>query len=193
VAFALDTGTPRAAGSPKPWSTGDFTASRLEKPLRLSHLDYHGVATHFERVEHGLYRLTIRVPARRRPVRGTLCSQNRPDEPQAVASMSRPWCRDERVQLRVAALRRQAARFRHDPSSSGASSTKHGWPRRTSRNARPDLGDELSYRIGILIHARLAISLTTSWNYVAALVRILMPLGKLARIVSKCPFKCTFS
>jgi predicted transcriptional regulator of viral defense system len=67
---------------------GYFTAKQARKAgYDYPHLDYHVSAGNFERVEHGLYRLT-RLPAGEHDdlVRLTLWSRNRQDEPQAVVS-----------------------------------------------------------------------------------------------------------
>ncbi|CAN5366039.1 hypothetical protein BH10PLA2_BH10PLA2_35080 [soil metagenome] len=67
---------------------GYFTAKQARQAgYDYPHLDYHVSAGNFERVEHGLYRLTSRVPSEHDDlVRLTLWSRNRQDEPQAVAS-----------------------------------------------------------------------------------------------------------
>ncbi len=67
---------------------GYFTAKQArEAGYDYPHLDYHVSTGNFERVEHGLYRLTSLPPGEHDDlVRLTLWSRNRQDEPQAVAS-----------------------------------------------------------------------------------------------------------
>jgi predicted transcriptional regulator of viral defense system len=67
---------------------GYFTAKQArEAGYDYPHLDYHVSAKNFERVEHGLYRLTSLPPGEHDDlVRLTLWSRNRQDEPQAVVS-----------------------------------------------------------------------------------------------------------
>jgi predicted transcriptional regulator of viral defense system len=67
---------------------GYFTAKQARKAgYDYPHLDYHVSAGNFERVEHGLYRLTSLPPGEHDDlVRLTLWSRNRQDEPQAVVS-----------------------------------------------------------------------------------------------------------
>ena len=69
---------------------GYFTAKQAtEAGYDYPHLDYHVSAGNFERVEHGLYRLTSIPPGDIDDlVRLTLWSRNRRDEPQAVLPMS---------------------------------------------------------------------------------------------------------
>ncbi len=67
---------------------GYFTAKQAkEAGYGYPHLDYHVSTGNFERIEHGLYRLTS-VPSGEHDdlVRLTLWSRNRQDEPQAVVS-----------------------------------------------------------------------------------------------------------
>jgi predicted transcriptional regulator of viral defense system len=67
---------------------GYFTAKQArEVGYDYPHLDYHVSTGNFERVEHGLYRLTSLPPGEHDDlVRLTLWSRNRQDEPQAVVS-----------------------------------------------------------------------------------------------------------
>ncbi len=67
---------------------GYFTAKQArEAGYDYPHLDYHVSTGNFERVEHGLYRLTSLPPREHDDlVRLTLWSRNRQDEPQAVVS-----------------------------------------------------------------------------------------------------------
>lgn len=67
---------------------GYFTAKQArEAGYDYPHLDYHVSTRNFERVEHGLYRLTSLPPGEHDDlVRLTLWSRNRQDEPQAVVS-----------------------------------------------------------------------------------------------------------
>jgi|SRR5579884_1968781 len=67
---------------------GYFTAKQArEAGYDYPHLDYHVSTGNFERVEHGLYRLTRLPPGEHDDlVRLTLWSRNREDEPQAVVS-----------------------------------------------------------------------------------------------------------
>jgi predicted transcriptional regulator of viral defense system len=67
---------------------GYFTAKQArEAGYDYPHLDYHVSTGNFERVEHGLYRLTSLPPGEQDDlVRLTLWSRNRQDEPQAVVS-----------------------------------------------------------------------------------------------------------
>jgi len=67
---------------------GYFTAKQARKAgYNYPHLDYHVSAGNFERVEHGLYRLTSLPPGEHDDlVRLALWSRNRQDEPQAVVS-----------------------------------------------------------------------------------------------------------
>ncbi len=67
---------------------GYFTAKQAkEAGYGYPHLDYHVATGNFERVEHGLYRLTSVPPGEHDDlVRLTLWSRNRQDEPQAVVS-----------------------------------------------------------------------------------------------------------
>jgi len=67
---------------------GYFTAKQAKKAgYSYSHLDYHVAAGNFERVEHGLYRLTSLPPSEHDDmVRLSLWSRDRNDEPQAVVS-----------------------------------------------------------------------------------------------------------
>lgn len=67
---------------------GYFTAKQArEAGYDYPHLDYHVSTGNFERVEHGLYRLTSLPPGEHDDlVRLTLWSRNRQDEPQAVVS-----------------------------------------------------------------------------------------------------------
>ena len=67
---------------------GYFTAKQArEAGYDYAHLDYHVSAGNFERVEHGLYRLTSLPPCDHDDlVRLTLWSRDRQDEPQAVVS-----------------------------------------------------------------------------------------------------------
>jgi hypothetical protein len=67
---------------------GYFTAKQARKAgYDYSHLDYHVSAGNFERVAHGLYRLTNLPPGEHDDlVRLTLWSRDRQDEPQAVVS-----------------------------------------------------------------------------------------------------------
>ncbi len=67
---------------------GYFTAKQAKKSgYDYPHLEYHLSTGAFERVEHGLYRLTD-VPAAEHDdlIRLSLWSRNRADEPQAVVS-----------------------------------------------------------------------------------------------------------
>ncbi len=67
---------------------GYFTAKQAkEAGYDYPHLDYHVSMGNFERVGHGLYRLTSLPPGEYDDlVRLTLWSRNRQDEPQAVVS-----------------------------------------------------------------------------------------------------------
>lgn len=67
---------------------GYFTAKQArEAGYDYPHLDYHVSTGNFERVEHGLYRLTSLPPGEQDDlVRLALWSRNRRDEPQAVVS-----------------------------------------------------------------------------------------------------------
>ncbi|HEX5269073.1 MAG TPA: type IV toxin-antitoxin system AbiEi family antitoxin domain-containing protein [Gemmataceae bacterium] len=67
---------------------GYFTAKQArEAGYDYPHLDYHVSTRNFERVEHGLYRLTSLPPGEHDDlVRLTLWSRDRQDEPQAVVS-----------------------------------------------------------------------------------------------------------
>jgi hypothetical protein len=67
---------------------GYFTAKQAkEAGYDYPHLDYHVSTGNFERVEHGLYRLTSLPPGEHDDlVRLTLWSRNRRDEPRAVVS-----------------------------------------------------------------------------------------------------------
>jgi len=67
---------------------GYFTAKQAkEAGYDYPHLDYHVAAGNFERVDHGLYRLTKVPPGENDDlVRLALWSRNRQDEPQAVVS-----------------------------------------------------------------------------------------------------------
>ncbi len=67
---------------------GYFTAKQARKAgYDYPHLDYHVSAGNFERVEHGLYRLTSLPPGEHDDlVRLSLWSRDRQDEPQAVVS-----------------------------------------------------------------------------------------------------------
>ncbi len=67
---------------------GYFTAKQArEAGYDYPHLDYHVSAGNFERVEHGLYRLTSLPPSEHDDlVRLTLWSRDRRDEPQSVVS-----------------------------------------------------------------------------------------------------------
>jgi predicted transcriptional regulator of viral defense system len=67
---------------------GYFTAKQArEAGYDYPHLDYHVSTGNFERVEHGLYRLTSLPPGEHDDlVRLTLWSRDRRDEPQAVVS-----------------------------------------------------------------------------------------------------------
>jgi hypothetical protein len=67
---------------------GYFTAKQArEAGYDYPHLDYHVSAGNFERVEHGLYRLTSLPPGEHDDlVRLALWSRNRQDKPQAVVS-----------------------------------------------------------------------------------------------------------
>ena len=67
---------------------GYFTAKQAKDAgYDYPHLDYHVSTGNFERVEHGLYRLTSLPPGEHDDlVRLTLWSRNRLDEPQAVVS-----------------------------------------------------------------------------------------------------------
>src|SRR5207249_202327 len=68
--------------------SGYFTAKQaIEAGYNYSHLDYHLASGNFERVEHGLYRLTRLPPGEHDDlVRLNLWSRDRQDEPQAVVS-----------------------------------------------------------------------------------------------------------
>ena len=67
---------------------GYFTAKQArEAGYDYPHLEYHVSTGNFERVEHGLYRLTSLPPGEHDDlVRLTLWSRDRRDEPQAVVS-----------------------------------------------------------------------------------------------------------
>jgi len=67
---------------------GYFTAKQArESGYGYSHLDYHVAAGNFERVGHGLYRLSAIPPGEHDElVRLTLWSRDQADEPQAVVS-----------------------------------------------------------------------------------------------------------
>jgi predicted transcriptional regulator of viral defense system len=67
---------------------GYFTAKQAkESGYNYPHLKYHVSTGSFERVEHGLYRLTGVVPGQSDDlIRLSLWSRNRDDEPQAVVS-----------------------------------------------------------------------------------------------------------
>lgn len=67
---------------------GYFTAKQaIEAGYNYPHLEYHVTAGNFERVEHGLYRLSNVPPGENDDlVRLSLWSRNQKDEPQAVAS-----------------------------------------------------------------------------------------------------------
>ncbi|MGA7500734.1 MAG: type IV toxin-antitoxin system AbiEi family antitoxin domain-containing protein [Isosphaeraceae bacterium] len=67
---------------------GYFTAKQAkESGYDYPHLEYHVSTGSFERVEHGLYRLTSIVPGESDDlIRLSLWSRNRDDEPQAVMS-----------------------------------------------------------------------------------------------------------
>src|SRR5439155_9052844 len=67
---------------------GYFTAKQArEAGYGYPHLDYHVSTGNFERVEHGLYRLTSLPPGDHDDlIRLSLWSRNRDDEPQAVVS-----------------------------------------------------------------------------------------------------------
>lgn len=67
---------------------GYFTAKQAQEAgYDYPHLEYHVAVGNFERVEHGLYRLTSLPPAEHDDlIRLTLWSRNRQDEPQAVVS-----------------------------------------------------------------------------------------------------------
>jgi predicted transcriptional regulator of viral defense system len=67
---------------------GYFTAKQARGAgYDYPHLDYHVAVGNFERVEHGLYRLTSAARAEHDElVRLALWSRNRDDEPQAVVS-----------------------------------------------------------------------------------------------------------
>lgn len=67
---------------------GYFTAKQAkESGYDYPHLEYHVSTGSFERVEHGLYRLTSVVPGESDDlIRLSLWSRNRDDEPQAVVS-----------------------------------------------------------------------------------------------------------
>lgn len=67
---------------------GYFTAKQAkESGYDYPHLEYHVSTGNFERVEHGLYRLTSVVPGESDDlIRLSLWSRNRDDEPQAVVS-----------------------------------------------------------------------------------------------------------
>ncbi len=67
---------------------GYFTAKQAkDSGYDYPHLEYHVSTGSFERVEHGLYRLTSIVPGESDDlIRLSLWSRNRDDEPQAVMS-----------------------------------------------------------------------------------------------------------
>jgi predicted transcriptional regulator of viral defense system len=67
---------------------GYFTAKQARRAgYDYSHLDYHVSVGNFERVEHGLYRVSHLPPGEHDDlVRLSLWSRNRQDEPQAVVS-----------------------------------------------------------------------------------------------------------
>jgi predicted transcriptional regulator of viral defense system len=123
---------------------GYFTAKQAKiAGYDYPHLDYHVSTGSFERVEHGLYRLTSLPPGEHDDlVRLTLWSRNRQDEPQAVVSHESALVLHELSELLPAEIHLTVApKFRKDPPA--------GCVLHTARLVPKDIEERAGFRVTV--------------------------------------------
>lgn len=132
---------------------GYFTAKQArEAGYDYPHLDYHVSTGNFERVEHGLYRLTSLPPGEHDDlVRLTLWSRNRRDEPQAVVSHESALVLYDLSELLPAEIHLTVPpTFRKDPPA--------GCVLHKARLARKDIEERAGFRVTVPLRTLLDVA-----------------------------------
>ena len=132
---------------------GYFTAKQAkEAGYDYPHLDYHLSTGNFERVEHGLYRLTSLPPGEHDDlVRLTLWSRDRQDEPQAVVSHESALVLHDLSELLPAEIHLTVPpTFRKEPPT--------GCVLHKARLARKDIEERTGFRVTVPLRTLLDVA-----------------------------------